>query len=306
MMNSMSPSHDDFIRKIFSNKKMAIAYLKSFLPKSLLKKLKLSSLTFLPDTYISEQLKKTISDIVFSCATRNGKDVRICFLLEHKSNPDKYTPVQIGGYIFSGLSQQIENEGRLSLIIPILIYHGKQNWPYTTLKDILEPIDPELQKFIPDFDFIFNNLGELTDAEIKALNNKFLAASFLAFKHHKDKEWIEQNALSLLLFAADGPPGLRKGFVIYLYSRGKFDEKILNSLPDTIKSDIMNTLDIYFEKGIEKGIEKGMEKGIAKGKQDIIRNLIHSGKMSVSEIANMTGEPESFIRQVKRSIQRKN
>lgn len=40
------------------------------------------------------------------------EEVKIALLIEHKSAPYKYTPIQIGGYIFSGLLRQIANEGR--------------------------------------------------------------------------------------------------------------------------------------------------------------------------------------------------
>ena len=195
-------------------------------------------------------------------------------------------------------------------MIPVLLYHGKATWQYRTLTNLSEGLDKKWEQFLPSFEYIYNDLGRLSDSEIEALNNKFLAASFLALKHSQEKEWIERNATELFVLASEGPKGLTKGFIIYLYSRGRLREKILNSLPDPIKTDVMNTLDIYIEKGRKEGrkegFEKGIEKGFEKGKEQIVQNLINTRKFTMSEIANFAGVPESFVKKVRSSMNKKN
>jgi phage portal protein BeeE len=60
----------------------------------------------------------------------------------------------------------------------------------------------------------------------------------------------------------------------------------------------MNTLEIYFERGVEKGIEKG--------KEQIVQNLINTGKFTLPEIANLAGVPESFVKKVHTPMKKKN
>ncbi len=99
-MSDNLPSHDDFIRNILSNKEIAVDYFKNYLPDFVRERLDFSELTQLPDTYLSDDLKKTMSDIVYSCRLKETEaTVKVSLLIEHKSHPDKYTPVQIGGYI---------------------------------------------------------------------------------------------------------------------------------------------------------------------------------------------------------------
>lgn len=93
--------------------------------------------------------------------------------------------------------------------------------------------------------------------------------------------------------ASEGSKGLTKAFIIFLYSRGKLKKDILISLPDGIKKEVMNTLDIYFEKGIEIG------------KAQIVQNLINADGFTVSEIANLAGVSESFVRKVRASDKKK-
>lgn len=303
-MNENFPSHDDFIRSILSDKKIAIAYFKNFLPEFVRERLDFSTLQQLPDSYLSDELKKSISDIVYSCTLKDSNgNLKISLLIEHKSHQDKFTPVQIGSYIFSALQKQVQNKESLSIVIPVLIYHGKTRWQYRTLESLFENMESQWKQFIPNFEFIYNNLGVLSDSEIESLNNKFLAASFLALKHSHEKEWIEQNAGHLLLLAAEGTKGLRKGFIIYLYRRGKIEENILNSLPETLKKDVMNTLDMYIEKGRKEGIEKGRKEGILegieKGKEEVVRNLLKTNKYTVSQIAGLACVPDSFVKKIK-------
>lgn len=107
----------------------------------------------------------------------------------------------------------------------------------------------------------------------------------------------------LLIWASQGPGALHKGFIIYLYSRGNLkEENVLNSLPQAIKKTVMNTLDIYIEKGRKKGIEEGIEKGIEKGKEQVVKNLLTAGKFSVAEIAGFTGVTEAFVKKVRAAL----
>ncbi len=274
---------------------MAKAYLKKFLPAIVGKLLDFSTLTQLPDTYLSDELKKSMSDIVYSCERKDKKgSVKVSLLIEHKSYPDKYTPIQIGGYIFSGLQKQVQNNEPLSIVIPVLLYHGKGRWQYRKLANLFDNLENEWIQFVPDFEYIYNDLGTLNDEDLEALNNKFLAASFLALKHSFEKKWLEDNAVKLLILAAEGPENLQKGFIIYLYSRGELEEKILKSLPESVKNTIMNTLDIYLEKGRKEGIEKG--------KGQVVRNLLGTNKFTLSEIANFADVTEDFVKKIQASL----
>ncbi|MBX2921963.1 MAG: Rpn family recombination-promoting nuclease/putative transposase [Chitinophagaceae bacterium] len=313
--NNNASIHDNFIRSILSNKKMAVDYFKSCLPGFISSQLDFTSLQQLPGTYLSEELKKTMSDIVYSCRRKGGKSaVKVSLLVEHKSYPDKYTPIQMGSYIFSAFQKQATAKEPLSLVIPVLLYHGKGKWQYRRLSGLFDGIDKEWKQYLPDFEYVYNNLGTLTDTEVQKLNNKFLKASFLALKHSFEKEWLGRNAVDLLILASAGPKALQKGFIIYLYSRGDLkEENVLNSLPEPIKKTIMSTLDIYIEKGrkkgieegIEKGIEKGIKKGIEKKSLEFIQNLLSAGKFSVSEIAGFAGVTESFVKKVRTSLKKK-
>jgi len=309
-LDSRIPSHDDFVRSILANIEIAIAYFKNYLPVAVSEKLEFSTLVQLPETYLSEELKKSISDIVYSCKLKGKKGkIKISLLIEHKSSYDKKTIIQIGSYIFSAFLKQIQNKEPLSLVIPVLLYHGQQKWEYQTLTELFAVLDDDLKPYLPSFDYVFNNLGILTDKEIESLNNKFLAASFLALKHTFDKQWFESNAERLFILASDSETGLKKNLIFYVFSRGKLPENVLNSLPEPIKSEVMNTFDVYFEKGIKRGREEGREKGKIEGKiegkTEEVRNLIVKLGLTNGQAAEVAEVSIDFVKKVRSSIKEK-
>ncbi len=218
--------HDTFIRAIMSDRNVAKDYFQNYLPPTVSDKLDFDTLVQSPDTYISKDLQTTVSDIVYTCQKKgNSEKVKVSLLIEHKSYVDKNTPIQIGSYIFSGLMKQVANKEKPSLIIPILLYHGRHKWGYLTLADLFVNMDHEWKNFLPNFDYIYHDLGDIPDEQVELLNNKFLAASILALKHSFDEIWLEGNALRLLMLL-DGTDGnLQSGFVVYLFERSGLEER---------------------------------------------------------------------------------
>jgi len=298
--------HDNFIRTIMSDKNIAKDYFKSYLPLFVKNRLDFDTLEQSPDTYISKELQKTMSDIVYTCLLKGtGDPVKVSLLIEHKSYIDKNTPIQIGSYIFSGLMKQVINKEKLAMIIPVLLYHGKDRWEYHTLSDLFVNMEPKWKSFLPNFNYIYNNLGEIPDAEIEILNNNFLMASILSLKHSFDKNWLEKNAIRLLLLLENTDRNLQQGFIVYLFTRsGIRASEIIDSLrelPLTLKDTVMSTLDSFVELGKKIGFEEGIEKGIERGKTDFVVNLLHNTDFTMDQIAKLANVSEDFVSRIKQS-----
>lgn len=103
---------------------------------------------------------------------------------------------------------------------------------------------------------------------------------------------------------------LQSALIFYLFSRGKLPENVLNSLSEPIKSEVMNTFDVYFEKGIEKGIkrgrkegiQKGLEKGLEKGRIGEVRNLIVKLGFTNEQVAEIAEVSTDFVQKVRSSL----
>lgn len=299
--------HDNFIRSILSDKMLAKEYFQSFLPVEVQSLLDFQTLEQSTDTYLSKDLQKTMSDIVYICQRKGLPDqVKLCLLIEHKSYIDKNAPIQMGSYIFSSLLRQVSNKEKLSMVIPVLMYHGKESWAYHTLADIFENLEPELKSYLPNFDYVYNNLGDLDDEDVEALNNKFLVASLLALKHSFEKEWLEVNAVRLLTLTEGTGGNLQSGFIVYLFGRSGLQEDkivtILEDVPLIIKERVMSTLDIFVEKGKKIGFEEGLEKGLARGKSEFVTYLLKNTDFDEIKIAALADVSENFVRNIQSNL----
>jgi predicted transposase/invertase (TIGR01784 family) len=307
--------HDSFIRSIMADKNIARDYFKNYLPSFVVNELDFETLEQSSDTYVSKELQKSMSDIVYNCE-RKSRDgpAKISLLIEHKSYPDKNAPIQIGSYIFSGFLKQIANKEEPVMIIPILLYHGKDKWNYHTLSDLFKNLVPEWKKFLPSFDYIYNDLGNIPDEQVEAINNKFLSASLLALKHSFEKNWLERNILRLLVSLSVSGSNLEDNLIVYLFQRSGMEEgkifNILRELPSESKDKIMNTLDIFVEKGKKIGLEYGKKIGLEDGKKigmemakaEFVTNLIKSTDFDNGKIAAVAKVSEDFVAEVRQQV----
>jgi hypothetical protein len=78
------------------NQQIALDYFRSCLPGQILEKLDFSTLRQLPDTYISKELQKSISNIVYVCKRTGGEgEVKISLLIEHMVKSLAYATFRI-------------------------------------------------------------------------------------------------------------------------------------------------------------------------------------------------------------------
>ena len=74
-MGDISAIHDKFIRSILSDKGIAVDYFKTSLPAFVQNKLDFSSLEQLPDSYVSDELRETVSgSILYHCPGNQRKE----------------------------------------------------------------------------------------------------------------------------------------------------------------------------------------------------------------------------------------
>jgi predicted transposase/invertase (TIGR01784 family) len=302
-MSDIASIHDNFIRGVMADKSIAVNYFQSYLPAFVSGQLDFTTLTQLPDVYVSGELKKSMSDIVYSCQRKDRKDeVKVSLLIEHKSYVDVNTSIQIGSYIFSGMLKQVQNKEKISLIIPILLYHGADKWVYHTLGDLFKELEPEWRKYLPDFDYIYNNLGEVPDEQINALDNVLLQASLLALKHAFDPGWLAQNAVRLFILYDGASSNLTRGFALYLSRQGQFDKtkitEIMEALPPAGKETTTTIADYFQEQGYQKGHQKGRDEALAEKNRIATINMIRKGyaDAEICEVLEVTVEYVTRIR----------
>ncbi len=132
-MPALAKPHDSLFRLLVADPGRAAVLLSDYLPPEVTKRL---DPDYPPEhiegTAIDGEGRATQADAIFRVRMKDGDSARIYVLLEHKSQPDARTPLQLWRYILRLWIAEIESgerpPGRLSLIIPMVFFHGSGPW----------------------------------------------------------------------------------------------------------------------------------------------------------------------------------
>src|SRR5699024_7549115 len=162
-------------------------FIENNIPKEALDVIDMETIELIKDTFINKELEESFSDLIYRIKI-NNKDAYICFLLEHKSYKDKMTIFQVNKYIIESWMTiiQKENKEELPIIVPMVIYHGKEKW---NLKIDLRDMIPgfyELPEYykerVPVFKYDFFNIGKYEKNDFERLD-KLTSMMLKAFKY---------------------------------------------------------------------------------------------------------------------------
>ena len=206
------------------------------------------------------------------------------------------------------------------MIIPILLYHGQDNWEYCTLAGLFPELDPGWLKFLPDFAYIYNNLAGVSDEEIAAFQNALLKELIYLLKYAFDAELLSAHFEEVLF----NPPvaassAAMRAIYIYLKQQSKIEEnkirEIMEALPQETRKKLMSIGDYIeekvFERGMEKGIEKGIEQGIEKGRGEGISEKNHTATIRMirkgytdAEICDVLEVAVEYVKTIRAEVEK--
>jgi len=173
-VNIPTPHNNIFISLFGSDINNCRDLMRSALPDHVLGLLDLSRLSFTQDTFIDQNLRGSYSDLLLTTRLVSGERALIYLLVEHKSHPDRWTLLQLLRYMLGIWSREIAvrkvlaRRGRrktahhsahrgtdadkahyhaeapsLPVIIPLIFYHGAQEWRHPTSFGDYFPSCPE-------------------------------------------------------------------------------------------------------------------------------------------------------------------
>ncbi len=304
--------HDKFIRQILSNKELAIDFLREFLPETLVNHMDLQTLEHQDTSYINEELKESFSDLIWRVNMKGKESLRISLLLEHKSYADPKVVFQLLEYLACGYRKQIREKQKPELIIPILYYHGKNNWKFRSLESYFAHYPDFMKKYLPWFEPEFVNLHKLAPEQILTLQNGLLSSAVMLQKYSFDPAGLATHIHSIL---ENLSPYLESNatnaIFVYMIHGTQLDERhfteSVQKLPEHMSTKAMTLYDQIISKRkdqwIEEGMEKGIEQGITQSLQTTILNAFDNG-VEIPLICLITGEAEEKIYTVLRQNER--
>lgn len=292
--------HDDFFKLLFEEKEKAAAFIRAGLPPEIVAKLNLSSLEKVDGAFHDRDLGNFRADVIYQCDFGRDQKVTLSLLFEHKSYIPRYPHLQLLKYMLGIWEIQARNNEALRPVLPIVFYHGQGKWQNRDFFSYFENgvVDPDLQRFIPNFIYWLCSLeAENDDWILDKIEPLAMRIALLVMKHIG-----APNILELLSFIFEGAEELieteegRRDFAeiyLYLIKGSKEDSAKIKQIMD--HETFMNrpipvgsTLWQMVEEYKKKAAQEAAAEATAKSKLEIALNLLSNG-IALSIISEATG-----------------
>ena len=264
-MSEISNPHDSFFRETFSRKEIATDFLDHYLPESLRQHLDLDTLSMSKDSFVDKELRHHFSDLLYTVQYKQ-QDLHLYLLFEHKSSPDPWIGLQLLRYMVKiweqGRKQHPEAQ-QLPIIVPLVLYHGRQRWTIPdTFSSLLALDDEHLQQYIPDFHYQLHDFSPLSNEEIRG--RAMGKITLLVLKHIFDPDLRDKlpAMLKLLTRVSSQQTALEILETLLRYvvtaTQNYTEQDVLELLDQaSMGEDIMKTfIDKYIEQGMQQGVRQ--------------------------------------------------
>jgi predicted transposase/invertase (TIGR01784 family) len=310
--------HDRFFRGLMDNPKVAREFFEANLPDALKKEVDLSTLTLKKDSFIGDDLRLQVADLLFEVSIKKEKGY-FYLLTEHQSTPQKLMPFRILKYMIAIQEQHLAKHKTKTLpfVYPLLLYGGKNKYPYST--DLFSLFGPheEVARRVWTKPYQLIDLTQIPDEKLAPY--LFFGTMAQIMKHIRDLDLLPflRKSLALLKKIEEtGEESYTVRSITYFIEAGnipdgqKFIELVSRELATLKEEDVMTLAEQWEKKGIEKGIQQGMQQGMQQGVQQGMQQGMQQGafeekrqialgmlqeKLPLSLISKVTGLSEKDL-----------
>ena len=276
MADKHKTPHAEFFEKIFSVKANTVDFIKGVFPADIVKHLSLSKIKHENISYVSDELKRFFSDVVYSCPVK-GVDVKVTLLFEHKSYPERRIHLQLIRYMLCVWEHNERQKEPLSVVVPILVYHGKKKWKKRSMTEYFGKLPELFKPFIPDFDYLLADFSAYSDEDFekRMFSQVPLIIAASVMKHIFDDSSFDSHLKRLFkekkqFFNKTTGHRLLKSLLFYIWEGTKVSEEDISNVLDELSKEAkevgMTTADKLRKEGELKGELKGKLEGELKGK----------------------------------------
>jgi predicted transposase YdaD len=284
--------HDALFKRTFSDPVHAAGELRSVLPAALTAQMDFDDLRVESGSYVDQELGERHSDLLYSVPLGSQRAL-IYLLFEHQSGVDPKMLFRLLRYMVRiwerWLKAHPEAE-RLPPLIPVVLYHGAEQWWAPVAFEGLIDLDGEAAQaaapFVPHFRCALDDLSRFTSEDLRNRSATALArlALFLlkGARHDPDlvdRLWDWAEAWRAVWSAPDGLATLQ-GLIRYilLVNAKATPQRMQKLLGSTVGPEVQEVVMTVGQQlieqgmvtGFEKGIEQGMVTGIEKGIETVV------------------------------------
>jgi len=298
----------------FKIKSEVVDYLKNF-QVDIAKNLVEGSLQLDDTSYLTEKMKSLFSDVTYDGLWKpdpknSGEPIpiKITLLFEHKSYSYKWLSIQLLRYILEIWDRQISQKEDLTIVLPIVVYHGEDKFSYRPIPSLFKNVDEKLMRFIPNFDFLVTDLEQFSEETLLKMQLGFLLSTFLVFKHKRGWDFVIEHADWLFSYEKKEYDNFlidrfTKAFFAYIWVVNKVEEEawedLKQKLPSNLKDKAMNFYDFIVQKGEKRGEKRAK---LEKDKIFVTRLLKKFPEWSDEEIASLVLVKVNFVKEIRESL----
>ncbi len=179
----MATPHDSLFRDTFGKTEHAVPLLRALLPSVLSNAIDWHSLQPFPEPQVDERQDTQQSDLLFTLRIA-GRPALLYLLCEHKARPDRWTALQVVGYvvgIWKDLARRRPRPRHLPPVLPVVVSFGRRRWRASTdihslldLRDLPAEVRTMLLAAMPQFAFAPHDFAARSTAEVRAMGLSLL------------------------------------------------------------------------------------------------------------------------------------
>ncbi|QTF07994.1 Rpn family recombination-promoting nuclease/putative transposase [Brenneria izadpanahii] len=292
--------HDAIFKQFLGNIDIARDFLAIHLPPEIREHCDFTTLQLESASFVDEELRSRVSDMLYSCHTSQGKGYIYC-VVEHQSTPDRLMAFRLLRCTLAAMQQHLSQGNKtLPLVVPLLFYHGERS-PYPYSLNWLDGFtDPLLAQQVYTTAFPLLDLTVTSDEEIKT--HRRVALLELVLKHIRTRDMLElARDIGLLMELWALPLTPQRALMFYILKAGQTSDyrAFLDGVTEPLTGEREENMESIanqlkregFEKGLQQGIGQGMEQGLEQGMRAsalrIARQMLKNGIPS-QQVQQMT------------------
>lgn len=299
--------HDKFFKETFGDVIVAKDFINNYLPQNIANIIDLNTLEPQKDSFINEELQEEFSDLLFR-VNINDKEGYIYFLFEHKSYTSKSIAFQLLKYMINIWEAKIKKEriSELPIIIPLVIYHGKEKWNIrTSLREMISGYDElsdDIKEYIPNYKYLLYDISRFTNEQIKGqaqLKIALTAFRDVFTKYGKDLQESIFRAFEYLEELEDKQTGIE-----YFETLMRYIFSARTNMTEADAKEIIKKIETTYPEGSEVVMtlaERFMEEGAMKGLEKVVKNSIIKG-LTTEDIIEITGLKKEEIEEIRKKM----
>jgi predicted transposase YdaD len=270
MVDDIHNPHDKLFKHLLGEKEAAASFLRSNLPEPMVRHFDLDTLQVLQASFIDAQYVQSEADLLMSVSIADSPGF-VYVLMEHQSSPDPFMVLRLLSYmvrVWRRYTRENPEARRLSVILPLVLFHGPQGWQGPLdFHSLVEVPAEDFTGYTPGFHVRLFDLSGSSgvalagSAVVRILADMLSALGKPDFIRHISKAFETLNEL------AEAPSFARYFEILFRYILDVYDipkQSLMDMAIESIKSDVGEAaMTTYEQIKLEGKLEGRLEAGAA-------------------------------------------